>query len=111
MYFLAYTDEEPPHPDIESVDNREWLWQRPYTMLELQHIWGTESQTDFAYRVGPETGFVGVSLDIKGLADFLGKIASHGCAFEICDVDPVLNVTTATVSDPDGYSIRLIDKA
>ncbi len=111
LYFLAYTDEEPPHPDIESVDNREWLWQRPYTMLELQHIWGTESQTDFAYRVGPETGFVGVSLDIKGLADFLGKIASHGCAFEICDVDPVLNVTTATVSDPDGYSIRLIDKA
>ena len=39
LYFLAETDEAPPNPNLESVENREWLWQRPYTTLELQHVW------------------------------------------------------------------------
>ena len=110
LYFLAYTDEEPPHADIESVNNREWLWQRPYTMVELQHIWGTESQPDFAYRVGPESGFEGVSIGAKGFDDFLEKIGKQDYEVEICDADPILNAKTATVTDPDGYSIRLVDK-
>eukprot|EP00438_Fugacium_kawagutii_P006511 Skav209104 [mRNA] locus=scaffold179:131723:132052:+ [translate_table: standard] len=37
LYFLAYTEENPPKSDLEAVENREWLWQRPYTTLELQH--------------------------------------------------------------------------
>ncbi len=37
LYFLAFTNETPPHADLTSVQNREWLWQRPYTLLELQH--------------------------------------------------------------------------
>ena len=37
LYFLAYTDERPPEPDLRAVHNREWLWQRPYTTLELLH--------------------------------------------------------------------------
>ena len=40
LYFLAQTQDEPPDPDLKSVKNREWLWQRPYTTLELQHRWG-----------------------------------------------------------------------
>lgn len=37
LYFLAFTSEDPPHPeDLNSVGNREWLWQRPYTTLEIQ---------------------------------------------------------------------------
>ena len=39
LYFLAYTEEDPPNSDLEAVENREWLWQRPYTTLELQHRW------------------------------------------------------------------------
>ncbi|MGI9437215.1 MAG: VOC family protein, partial [Geminicoccaceae bacterium] len=38
LYFLAFTDENPPVTDLEAVENREWLWQRPYTTLELQHF-------------------------------------------------------------------------
>ena len=38
LYFLAFTSETPPVPsELESVGNREWLWQRPYTTLEIQH--------------------------------------------------------------------------
>ena len=36
LYFLGFTDDVPPHDDLNSVDNREWLWQRPYTTLEIQ---------------------------------------------------------------------------
>lgn len=40
LYFLAHTRESPPDPDLEAVSNRPWLWQRPYTTLELQHVHG-----------------------------------------------------------------------
>ena len=37
LYFVAFTSETQPNPDVNSVENREWLWQRPYTTLEFQH--------------------------------------------------------------------------
>jgi len=38
LYFLAYTDDVPPNTNnLEAVENREWLWQRPYTTLEIQY--------------------------------------------------------------------------
>ena len=36
LYFLADTDELMPNPDVDAVANRQWLWQRPYTVLELR---------------------------------------------------------------------------
>ena len=103
LYFLACTDEVPPHADLEHVDNREWLWQRPYSMVELQHVWGTEESEDFSYRVGPGTGFVGISFATQNIQRFSGAEATQ--------VDPVLEASTFTVFDPDGYAITLIDKS
>ena len=40
-YFLADTDDRLPHPDVDAVENREWLWRRPYTVLELRS-WDAE---------------------------------------------------------------------
>ena len=37
LYFFAFTEETPPVPDVDAIENREWLWQRPYTALEFQH--------------------------------------------------------------------------
>ncbi len=39
LYFLASTNDKPPSLDPRSVDNREWLYHRPYTIIELQHHW------------------------------------------------------------------------
>ena len=36
LYFYATTAESPPVDNLESVLNREWLYQRRYTLLELQ---------------------------------------------------------------------------
>ncbi|WP_299349530.1 VOC family protein [uncultured Shimia sp.] len=40
LHFLAFTVEATPHPDLYYVGNREWLWKRPYTTLEFQHVAG-----------------------------------------------------------------------
>eukprot|EP01068_Selenidium_serpulae_P009492 Selendium_serpulae@DN5246_c0_g1_i4.p1 len=37
LYFYGYTNESPPVDRLEAVENREWLYQRPYTTIELQH--------------------------------------------------------------------------
>lgn len=40
LYFYAYTTDVPPVADLHAVENREWLYQRPYTVLEIQHVHG-----------------------------------------------------------------------
>lgn len=42
LHFYAFTQEAPPDPDLWAVANREWLWKRPYTTLEFQHIPGAQ---------------------------------------------------------------------
>ncbi|WP_424977280.1 VOC family protein [Leisingera sp. S232] len=50
LYFLAYTDETPPEADLKAVANREWLWRRPYTTLEFQHIAGAQLRGSPAFQ-------------------------------------------------------------
>lgn len=38
LYFYTWSDEDLPETELESVKNREWLWARPYTFIELQHL-------------------------------------------------------------------------
>jgi catechol 2,3-dioxygenase-like lactoylglutathione lyase family enzyme len=40
LYFYGWSDEELPGA-VDSVEIREWLWARPYALLELQHTKGT----------------------------------------------------------------------
>lgn len=36
LYFYAFSHEHPPSNDLIDIVNRPWLYQRPYTVLELQ---------------------------------------------------------------------------
>ena len=38
LYFYTWSQERLPCPDLEAVENREWLWSRPYALVELQHL-------------------------------------------------------------------------
>ena len=38
LYFLAVGDTPPKEHALTSLENRKWLWQRPYTCLELQAV-------------------------------------------------------------------------
>lgn len=52
LYFLADRADTPPVPELDSVANREWLWQRPYPTLELQHLWDGGAQPAHKSGVG-----------------------------------------------------------
>ena len=60
LYFYAWSDEKLPDADLQAVKNREWLWQRPYTLLELQFLENAEGSV----RIGKpdEAGFAGLGL-------------------------------------------------
>ncbi len=38
LHFFAFTSQEPPCPDLHAIENRPWLYQRPFTVLEIQHV-------------------------------------------------------------------------
>lgn len=57
LYFLGFTGEMPPAESLTSVANREWLWKRPYTTLEFQHLAGAE--------INKNSGYAGI--EISGL--------------------------------------------
>jgi len=42
LHFYAFTDDALPNPDPWAVENREWLWKRPCTTLEFQHVAGAQ---------------------------------------------------------------------
>jgi lactoylglutathione lyase len=109
LYFLAYTEEQPPFPDIDDVRNREWLWQRPYTVLELQHVWGTENGT-VSYRTTPDTGFERISIATSDLESTLAKLIDRRVhSAPLSQFDDSLSTNTVTVLDPDGYSVRIVE--
>lgn len=79
LYFYSWSDEKLPNSDLRAVENREWLWARPYTMIELQHF-----HDPVTLKIGSEKdpGFKGVCyLDHKdnnlfelGLSDLTALI-------------------------------------
>ena len=102
LYFLAFTSEAPPEMDVDAIANREWLWQRPYTVLELQHIWGTE-QADFAYRTNGGTGFTELTLM---LSEYPVLPDEYIVSSEVSHV--LWQTPSLTIKDPDGYKINLV---
>jgi len=97
LYFLAFTDETPPNEDLNSIEIREWLWQRPYTTIELQHKPGAKLQgmTDNCNNLGVE------SVEIQALPDTEQKLVTAG--YTIISK----NETDYQVDDPDGARIKI----
>ncbi|BDY06584.1 VOC family protein [Ferrimonas sp. YFM] len=98
LYFLGYDDSALPEPGLEAVANREWLWQRSYTLLELQHIQGTESLPGFRYHNGPERGFDGLGVSGALPKELKSELAQWGVRWESGD----------RWVDPDGFAWSLI---
>ncbi|WP_122073837.1 VOC family protein [Pseudophaeobacter sp. EL27] len=45
LHFFAFTDDTPPSADLTAIENREWLYQRPYSVLEIQEVHGSGPMT------------------------------------------------------------------
>ncbi len=98
LYFLSADVEAAPDDDVESIGIREWLWQRPYALIELQHVHGTEVDPEYGYPIGHQTGFRGIRLLARDLA-------SDGDIVTL----PRLARRCQRLVDPDGYSIEVIE--
>lgn len=90
LYFLAFTDESPPHEALDHVGNREWLWQRPYTTLELQHRPGKPPGP--MVREG-QPGFQGIEVMVEEVEMVKKRFEVEG--------------SCCVVTDPDGVPITL----
>ena len=64
LYFFAFTSDTPPSLDLHAVVNREWLYQRNYTILEVQHLY---KDVDIRQPHSVESGYAGVVF--SGLSD------------------------------------------
>ena len=77
LYFYAFTNEAPPNPDLQAIENRTWVYQRPYTVLEIQHVHALSAETLPVENASGYGGIVIVSakkrLDLKRL-----MIMAHG---------------------------------
>lgn len=69
LYFYAWSRDVLPEADLEAVQNREWLWARPYTLLEIQHL-QTPPVDQVQHRREGAAGF-----DALGLAEAGGDIS------------------------------------
>ena len=59
LYFYAFTDETPPDADLKAIENRTWVYQRPYTVLELQHVLDLNAET---YSDQDQAGYEGTQI-------------------------------------------------
>lgn len=110
LYFLGYTQETLPSEDVESLDNREWLWKRPYTVLELQHVWGTERDEGSVYATEPECGFEGFQITASDWEAVYSRLRNIGKAPQNSQEKGSKLWDAYVVEDPDGYRIRLLTR-
>ncbi|MEM9027897.1 MAG: VOC family protein [Pseudomonadota bacterium] len=69
LYFFAFTQERPPSSDLTALANREWLYQRRYTVLEIQH---RHQATDIGTTPDGHAGYVRTDVS-HAPADFYGS--------------------------------------
>ncbi len=70
LYFFAFTNDVPPDcNNLHAVENRPWLYQRPYTVLEFQYL---HEQPVIETDTGDSAGYAGFTIsngvDIKEIA-------------------------------------------
>ncbi|XP_038991361.1 lactoylglutathione lyase-like isoform X2 [Hibiscus syriacus] len=104
LYFMGYEDVSTAPSD--PIDRTAWTFTKPAT-IELNHKWGTESDTEFkGYHTGNSEplgfGHLGISVDDTFKA--CEKFARHGVEFVKTPEDGY-----ALIKDPDGYWIEIFD--
>lgn len=77
LYFYAFTDEQPPNANLEAVENRTWVYRRPYTVLEIQHVHALKRETTPSENVGGYSGVTISSADPKASCERLKVTAER----------------------------------
>ncbi|CAF3616295.1 unnamed protein product [Rotaria sordida] len=85
LYFFAWTNEDPPKSDIKDVTvNREWLWKRPYTTLEIRHFHSSRHIPPFKDLQENEIGF-----EAQTTQEILDELRPRICPFDSSFVNTI----------------------
>ena len=114
LYFFAFleeTDELPPYLledgsiDIDAVGNREWLWQRKYTTLELQH---KDSSTKYVLPKEGSSGWQHFTITASDTAELMSVLSDAGISIvhPNCDAKNEDGIGFTCI-DPDGYRVHV----
>lgn len=102
LYFLGFTAEEPPRTDdLQAIENREWAYQRPYTLLEIQ------ARATACERPGPhchntdQAGFEGLTFEAS--EELWGNLSAGVLHGDIAGVTE--DACMLEILDPDGIRI------
>ena len=68
LYFFAFTSEQPPSKHLTAIENRTWVYQRPYTVLEVQHVHDADQVRATS---GTQSGYEATEIS-NGPEDFTG---------------------------------------
>lgn len=71
LYFLGNKDLKALHPDIDAIENREWMYQQEHLFIEIQHYWNSEYDNSFVLNTSKENGLQ--SINFKGDINLLKK--------------------------------------
>ena len=83
LYFYAWTNENPPKSDVRDASvNREWLWKRPYTTIEIRHFNGRGGIPPFRDLQDNEIGFEGLRIMCNDLNAFIAKMQEKNIKFK-----------------------------
>ena len=56
LYFLADKNLQAPNPDIDAIENREWMYQQRHLFVEIQYYWNSEYDTEFSLNSKSQNG-------------------------------------------------------
>ncbi|CAF2582097.1 unnamed protein product [Rotaria sp. Silwood2] len=83
LYFFAWTNEDPPKLDIKDATvNREWLWKRPYTTIEIRHFNSPKQISPYRDLQQNEIGFEGIRVICNDLNTFIAKMKVENISFK-----------------------------
>lgn len=61
LYFLGDKTLTPPNPDIDAIENREWMYQQRHLFIEIQYYWNSEYDEEFSLNSGTQNGLQSIN--------------------------------------------------
>ena len=106
LYFLGDNGLIAPNPDIDAIENREWMYQQNSAFIELQYYWNSEHQEEFELQTKEEEpiGFKGVKFETKDLEKVKSDLLEKNISFR-SNVNVIQSRNEIQIMSPDKYPI------
>lgn len=129
LFFYAYSTTTPPMMSMKQSSRAEWLWARPEPTVELTWNWPADTLEEslaLAYNANNSAppseeiyvsgndnpkGFIGLEIVVDDVQKAMKMLAEKKVSAVMNNTAKTDGMESATVSDPDGYHVRLVQRA